>query len=299
MRSRTPLTIVTVVSAFVLLVAVPTLGEVVFFVEGHGSSEDSGHADFHEAAGLPAEQDFEDPLLGQDFTVQESLPVGELDLQLDCSLFDGTPFPPFLFSSPEFDVEGRVHGRALVVGTSLTVTTPADQELRGFGTWIFDDGGVLDSAYFVQVTETDGSVWEVILENENPLNVYRHEIEGFIGVLSDVGISQITITSIDPVTGEAHPDGFEIDHVLAVGVVLPPDDEDDGDRCHRRRHGRRSHGHHCRHRGRGHGHHGSHGQGHSRHGCHDADNDANDEDQGDGHGRRGRGHHRRHRRNHD
>jgi hypothetical protein len=291
MNAKTLLRSVAVVSVLVLPVTVPVSAEVVFFVEGHGSPEASGHADFCQAVGDAAEQDFEDPALGQDFTVLPSLPIGDMELQLDCVLFDGTPFPPFLFTSPEFDVEGRVYHRALVVGTSMTIEPPAGQSLVAFGTWIFDDGGVLDSAYIAEVTETDGSVWEVILENDIPHNPYGHEIEGFVGVVSDVGISQITITSIDPETGETHPDGFEIDHVKAVAAALPPEEEEDDDdecrhRCHKRKcHGkkacRRCHGKHaCKHarRHKHHHSHKSHSSGHADGHCRHAEDDSNSED---------------------
>jgi len=280
MNARILLRGVAVVSVLVLPVAVPVSAEVVFFVEGHGAPEASGHADFRQAVGDSAEQDFEDPALGEDFTVLPSLPIGDLELQLDCVLFDGTPFPPFLFSSIEFDVEGRVYSRALVVGTSMTIRPPAGQSLGAFGTWIFDDGGVLDSAYLAEVTETDGSVWEVILENDIPHNPYGHEIEGFIGVVSDVGIRQITITSIDPETGEAHPDGFEIDHVMAVAMDLPPEEEEDEcrhrhhkKRCHGPKANERAHGNNASEKARRRGHDRSHkshspghgGNGHARH----------------------------------
>lgn len=287
MHARALLGGVAVAGILVLCSTAPALGEVVFYVDRHGSPDDSAHAAFCDAIGLPLEQDFEDPALGPDMTVLSSLPIGYLDLQLNCTLFDDTPLPPYLFSSPEFDVEGRFQGRALVVGTRLLVTVPQNQDVRAFGTWIFDDGRALDSAYLAQVTEIDGSVWAVLLENEIPLNVYGHEIEGFIGVFSDIGIRQVTITSVDPATGEAQPDGFEIDQVMAVGAVLPPGetggggDEDDGDDPDQ---GEDDDDDDC-----GHGHHNGGDGNHDCDGNHHDDNDGGHHGRHHRHGRRGHG----------
>ncbi len=216
-----------------LLFTVPVTAEVVFYLERHGSADDTGHADFCLAVGDYAEQDFEDPLLGPDFTKLPALPIGDVQLALSSAFPDGTPFEAFVFSSAEFDVEGRIHNRTMVAATSLTLTPPATHDLLAFGAWIFDDGSLQDSGYLFEVTETDGGVWQVILENEIPPTGYGHEIEGFVGVVSNVGISQIVIMAIDPATGELLPDIMEIDHVKAVTVAAAIEEEDDGKKRHK------------------------------------------------------------------
>ncbi len=215
----------------ILLLATPASADVTFFLQREGSPDDNGRALFIEAIGDYAEQDFEDPALGADGARLSTIPVGDFQLEIYASLSDGTPYYPFLFSSSEFDVEGKLYHLALVCGSTSTLTLQPDQLLGAFGAWIFDDGNRLDSAYLIEVTELDGNTQQAVLENEIPLNDYNFEIEGFFGVVSDVGIAELSITAIDPATGQIHLDVFEIDHLMVAGlpVIDEGDDDDDED----------------------------------------------------------------------
>ncbi len=209
-------------------------GETTFYVQREGSPDDQGFTLFTNDAGNPSEQDFEDPELGPLYGEVPGLSFGELEMALVADWYG--PNPPLLIQSSEFDQEGKVFRRALFPGYGLTVTPIDDAVIQVFGCWVFDDGGSLDSAYRLDVVETDGATSHCILENEIELDHRGHELEGFLGVISDVGILSLTITPIDPETQAQISDVFEVDHWM-VTLFQPPEDEcavcgdldDDGD----------------------------------------------------------------------
>ncbi|MBN2563023.1 MAG: hypothetical protein JXQ75_19030 [Phycisphaerae bacterium] len=167
-------------------------------------------------------QDFENTEQIPEETPISTLGVGGFKVEVLCAC-GSTPFEPYTAASPEFNAEGKIYNLVLIAGTSMTLMPHPEQVVGALGTWIFDDGGALDSAYLVRVTELDGKIWQAVLENEIPLGAHNHEIEGFIGAVSDVGIAELTVTAIDPDTGEAHADSFEIDHLIVAGP--PVNDE--------------------------------------------------------------------------
>ncbi len=197
-------------------------GEVTFYIQREGSIEDTGHADLIDLLAAYDEVDFEDeglaPLHGE---------VPELwfdDLGL---LVEGDwagPYVPTIVTSSEFNEEGKVWQRALLAGFGLTIRPAEGTRLHAFGLWIFDDGKSVDSAYLMQAEDEDGAIWEAVLENEIPQNPHNHEIEGFIGVYSDAGLVSVTVTPLDPITGEIVVDVFEADHWIVLLDVLPPEE---------------------------------------------------------------------------
>ncbi len=194
--------------------------EVSFYLHRHGTATDTAHAEFFAAMNDPYEEDFEDPDMIPDETEVPMLTFGPHALHFQ-SEWDG-PYVPMVGYSPAFNVPGRVFNNVLVAGYELTITPGDDADLRALGMWIFDDRRARDSAYLIEVVEVSGMVWTAVLENEIPRNSNGHEIEGFAGVLSDVGIASMRIVAVDPVTLMPHADFFEVDHVLADFRRPPP-----------------------------------------------------------------------------
>lgn len=200
--------------------------DVTFFIQREGSPDDNGLALFIQAVGTFQEQDFEGPEFAPDGVEVRDLRFGRTKIKLTRPM--ERPLLPFTFSSEEFDAPERFFGRGLVCGTTLRITAHGRKFPLGLGMWIFDDMRAFDSAYLIEVTEKNGARWQAVLENQIELSARGHEIEGFIGAVSDQGIRAMTITPIDPLTGMIQPDVFEIDHLL-VAVVPHSHDEDDED----------------------------------------------------------------------
>lgn len=216
---------IAVIVAAVLLVAgtIPSFAEVTFYLQREGSPGDTGLALFQAAAPGYVVQDFEDPALGGDGTYVTSIPVGPYQFALETILLNGTPYVPSVGYSIEFDHPDQMYLLALATTTNLTLTpSGGERGLMAFGTWIFDDGKAMDSAYLMTVTESNGRVWQAVLVNDAPLDIYRHELEGFIGAVSNVGIVAVRIDAVSPTTGLAQSDSFELDHMVAAEFPPPP-----------------------------------------------------------------------------
>ncbi|MFH1420161.1 MAG: hypothetical protein ABII12_17955 [Planctomycetota bacterium] len=233
-RKPKPLYIAVAVIWTIVTYAAIVHGETTFYIQREGSPEDTGLTLFTTDAGEYFEEDFEDPELGPVYGEVPELWFGELGLQL-VGDWNG-PNPPTLFQSSAFNQEGKLFGRVLFPGFALTVTPIDNAVVQAFGCWIFDDGGSLDSAYRLDVVETNGAASSAILENEIDRDNRGHEIEGFIGVISEVGILSLTITPIDPETGTPIGDVFEVDHWMVALFQQPANEcelcgdlDDDGD----------------------------------------------------------------------
>lgn len=192
---------------------------VSFFIERFGST-DNGEARFLAAAGTVQAEGFEDPIRFPEGAAVPILPFGGISLALD-GVSTGGPFVPVVFFSEEFAFPGRFFGKALVSGTHLVLSAGGGEVPRAIGLWIFDDDNGLDSAYSITVEECDGSIATANLENQIPLNPFGHELEGFVGAVSAVGIASLTITAIDPVTRLPNGDLFEIDELRLAAFPVP------------------------------------------------------------------------------
>jgi len=192
---------------------------VSFFIERFGST-DNGEARFLAAVGTVRTEGFEDPTRFPAGAQVPSLPVGSISLALD-SVSSGGPFIPVVFFSEEFAFPGRFFSKALVSGTHLVLSSGVGEVPRAIGLWIFDDNNGLDSAYSITVEECDGTIATTELENHIPLNPFGHELEGFVGAVSAVGILSLTITAIDPVTRLPNGDLFEIDELRVAAFPAP------------------------------------------------------------------------------
>lgn len=198
-------------------------GEVNFFLHRHGSSQDTGFDDFRANIGPYSEETFESPEFVSDETLVPHLTVGNFDLSFNAEWFG--EFTPLIGWSPEFNIQGRIDGNTLLAGRLLTISVQNEEGAAAMGAWIFDDRRLYDSAYLIEVVEVDGSVSSTVLENEIPLNAEGHEVEGFAGAISDIGISEFRITAVDPVTHAPQEDFFEIDNLtVAEPPPLPPEE---------------------------------------------------------------------------
>lgn len=193
--------------------------EVTFHLHRHGTETDTGHPDFLAALIDGYVEDFEHPDMIPNETEVPMLTFGGNELHF-AGEWDG-PFMPYIGYSTAFNVQGRVYRNVLVSGYQLTITPGTNTHLRALGMWIFDDRRALDSAYLIEVVETDGTVWTAVLENQIPRNSNGHEIEGFAGAVSDVGIASMRIVAVNPSTLAPHSDFFEVDHLLA-DFTRPP-----------------------------------------------------------------------------
>ncbi|MFQ5620148.1 MAG: hypothetical protein ACE5FR_14385 [Rhodospirillales bacterium] len=204
-------------------------GDVTFYLQREGSPDDTGFALFLQRLDRFQEQDFEGPAFEPDGLEVPRLAFGPIRLRLTRPF--EPPLQPFIFSSDEFDAPGRFFHRSLVGGVALTITAEGGKRPRALGLWIFDDTKALDSAYLVEVTEANGAVSEIVLENEIGPNIHGHEIEGFVGAVSRKGIAEMRIIAIDPLTGRPQPDAFETDHWLVARKLAkaPPDSDDSAD----------------------------------------------------------------------
>lgn len=280
------------------------------FLEPFGS-DSTGELDFLDAVTLDERMGDGQVVLFDDLEkwpqneVVASLVADSVEMAM---LGDTNRGAPFIFHPADFyHWEGQVFGGTLVMGpVARLVPLPSSEPLGAVGFWIFDDGNLRDSVYQVDVLDACGHSATAIVENDVG-RVAGYEVEGFVGVVSDCGIVQVTVTALNMDTREAWDDPFEIDTLTVVRLVDPqscvpaPSDDppaDDDGACHcscrHCRHCEGNHGGHGRGHGHGHNHHSEcghnsgHGHGHNSsggHGHNDRRGGRGNDDRG-GHGRR-------------
>lgn len=134
------------------------------------------------------------------------------------------------------DVAGIVEGGAGAGGAALLnrtfdgVPDPIDpigagieftfsEPVEGFGTWILDDI-VEDSQYVLQVTEVGGATYTSSpMDGGNGVNL---AVDGFIAVVSNVGITKVVVQQQTLSGSPSNVDFFYLDHVQ-VGDRFPPE----------------------------------------------------------------------------
>lgn len=78
--------------------------------------------------------------------------------------------------------------------------------VRGFGSWIFDDAACCAQSFRLVVTDANSVVhFSPTLERGNGTAT---EIEGFLGVVSEVGIAMVAVESLDEGTGTPFAQAF-------------------------------------------------------------------------------------------
>jgi len=184
-------------------------------------------------------EDFDDiDLYPPGLTVPElSFYDGDASVSIETDAEDGLAY---IFRSPVyFDYPGAVDYQALVMGrgTATLTISSEDHKVSGISFWIFDDGRIRDSAYLISATDCRGRTVEVVLQS-NAERIDGYQMEGFFGVTSQRGLHSISITPINPATGEFQSDIFEIDSVSIIiterrgrnrgcGMNMPSRDEDE------------------------------------------------------------------------
>ncbi|HOA75979.1 MAG TPA: hypothetical protein PKL76_21265 [Phycisphaerae bacterium] len=121
-------------------------------------------------------------------------------------------------------------GSGDLVGAAVEFTF--SEPVEGFGTWILDD--IIEPSQFVlKITESNGATYtSPVLESGNGVNL---AVEGFIAVVSDVGVVRVVVEQQTLSGAASNADFFYLDHVQ-VGRRFPPeicdngiDDNDDGE----------------------------------------------------------------------
>jgi hypothetical protein len=121
-------------------------------------------------------------------------------------------------------VYGTVYGTALlnrdpVGGTHSDMVFQFNVPNAGIGAWLYDDVSISGESYVLEVTEVGGGVYtSPILESGNG---NAHFVEGFLGVVSTVGITEARFRVVDASTGRPVQRGFELDH-LQIGMPACP-----------------------------------------------------------------------------
>lgn len=207
------------VVATLLASAIPAFGEPLVFLQRQGSPDDNGYMDFVESAPGAVLEDFEDPSLFAEGTAVAALTGAGIKVDLEGE-WNG-PYVPEVFASSEFNYPEAFYNQALIGGTELRLVADRSDPARAVGVWIFDDNSSYDSVYLIRIAECGGGGDSVVLANETEFTAFGHELEGFVGAVSDVGICVFSITAIDPVTGLPNGDLFEIDHVMIESFEEP------------------------------------------------------------------------------
>ncbi len=84
------------------------------------------------------------------------------------------------------------------------------EPVASFGLWIFDDGFEDDNVFRLRVTETNGV--STVSPTLDATNGFSNTVEGFLGVVSALGLSSVVVESTHP-GGSPSIAGFEVDNV--------------------------------------------------------------------------------------
>ena len=132
------------------------------------------------------------------------------------------------------DIAGIIEGGAGASGATLLNRTYAgnfadvtgaaveftfSEPVEGFGTWIMDD--ITEASQFVlKVTEVGGATFTS--SPMDGLNGVNLAIEGFIGAVSNVGITRVVVEQQTLAGAASNADFFYLDHVQVGGAVPEP-----------------------------------------------------------------------------
>jgi len=93
--------------------------------------------------------------------------------------------------------------------------------VKGFGAWVFDNNAASRESFELVVTDASGTVTSLVLESHpSPEADLNHSVEGFLGAISNTGITSAYIVMLDRDTlVEPTNRYFEVDNVK-VGPAL-------------------------------------------------------------------------------
>lgn len=96
------------------------------------------------------------------------------------------------------------------------ITFSFSTPVQGFGAWIFDDGFEAATHQLI-ATEVGGfSTTSAILNGNNGIDFF---VEGFLGVTSDVGLTDVSLRVLNPRFGGF----FEVDHLQIAELTAIPE----------------------------------------------------------------------------
>lgn len=156
----------------------------------------------------------------------DTLTAGPITIDVGLGGLGGTASTARIFAGawggwPNGSVYGTVYGKALLNRDASgrrhsEITFQFSSPVAGCGAWVYDDDfGTTESSQMV-VTEVGGSTYTSnVLESGNGL---AHFVEGWLGVTSSVGITDVSLRVIGNFTGNIP--NFEIDHLQLA--PLPP-----------------------------------------------------------------------------
>ena len=166
-----------------------------------------------------------------DGSAVDSLPAGPVTVDVGLGGSGGTADSAEVFRG-SYGGGGGQYGT--VYGGALLNREPPDRScsygrivftfsepVPGFGAWVFDNAKLFEDSFRMVVMEAGGTeeIFSDVLESGNGK---PHAVEGFIGVVSDVGISSAAIEIVEMENGEwqpqADPRCFEVDHIQ---VAIP------------------------------------------------------------------------------
>ena len=116
---------------------------------------------------------------------------------------------------------GTVNGNALVnrdpagvIHSQITFQFSSDDNVTAFGGWIYDNNASTAESFRMIATEIGGATFTSgILESGNGT---AHAVEGFLGVVSTVGLTSVAFEVLDSYTLEPVARYFEVDNVQLV-----------------------------------------------------------------------------------
>ena len=122
-------------------------------------------------------------------------------------------------------IYGVVSGGVLEgYGSQIQITF--DTPVYGLGAWNFDDGMAVENGLSMTVVEADGTMTTApLLDTGNGLG---HRIEGFVGAVSDIGITEVYFDNIDLGGGGPPECCLILDHLQIASAATPSDDDGDG-----------------------------------------------------------------------
>jgi len=157
----------------------------------------------------------------------DTLTAGSLTIDVGLGGLGGTASTAEVFvmynSWGPGSVYGTVYGNALLNRDSAggqhgEITFSFSDPVTGFGAWVFDNQWANNEMFQMTVTEVGGAPFTSgVLDSANGSRNYW--IEGWLGVTSSVGITDVSIVVLDGGTRQPTMRYFEIDH-LQVGEAV-------------------------------------------------------------------------------
>jgi len=158
----------------------------------------------------------------------DTLMAGTITVDVGLGGLGGTASTAKIFAGgwggwPNGSVYGTVYAMALLNRDASgarhsEITFQFSSPVAGCGAWVYDDDVDSTESFQMVVSEVGGSTYTSnVLESNNGL---PHFVEGWLGVTSSVGITDVALRVIGNFTERNIPN-FEIDHLQAAPIPAP------------------------------------------------------------------------------